>query len=58
MMRFYKMGNYSYDDKRFLRIQRQSRELIIPLASNDTSFIMQDFFAPPCGCATHQKSVL
>ena len=32
-MRFYKMGNYSYDKKRFLRIQRQSRELIIPLAS-------------------------
>ena len=31
-MRFYKMGNYSYDKKRFLRIQRQSRELIIPLA--------------------------
>ena len=31
-MRFYKMGNYSYDKKRFLRIQRQSLELIIPLA--------------------------
>ena len=27
------MGNYSYDKKRFLRIQRQSLELIIPLAS-------------------------
>ena len=26
------MGNYSYDKKRILRIQRQSRELIIPLA--------------------------
>ena len=32
MTRFYKMGNYSYDKKRILRIQRQSRELIIPLA--------------------------
>ena len=27
------MGNYSHDKKRFLQIQRQSRELIIPLAS-------------------------
>ena len=26
------MGNYSYDKKRFLQIQRQSLELIIPLA--------------------------
>ena len=34
MMRFYKMGNYSYDKKRILRIQRQPRELIIPLALN------------------------
>ena len=32
MMRFYKMGNYSYEKERFLRIQRQSRQLIIPLA--------------------------
>ena len=31
-MRFYKMGNYSYNKKRILRIQRQSQELIIPLA--------------------------
>ena len=31
-MIFYEMGNYSYDEKGFLRIQRQSRELIIPLA--------------------------
>ena len=32
MMRFYKKGNYSYDEKRFHRIKRQSQELIIPLA--------------------------
>ena len=32
------MGNYSYDKKRFLRIQRQSLELIIPLAYEYVSF--------------------
>ena len=31
-MVFCKMGNYSYDEERFLRIQKQSHELIISLA--------------------------
>ena len=39
MMRFYKMGNYSYDKKRILRIQRQSRELIIPLAFSFSRYL-------------------
>ena len=38
-MRFYKMGNYSYDKKRILRIQRQSRELIIPLAFSFSRYL-------------------
>ena len=39
MIRFYKMGTYSYDKERFLRIQRQSCELIIPLAYRDMLWI-------------------
>ena len=43
MMRFHKISNYSYDKKRFLRIQRQSRELIIPLAFSHKTSALGDF---------------